>query len=121
MTDHAHKERERFIFTRSHGIAAYRIRKWHDYAKENCLYALLILLCLYLLAGYLDYRDQAMISGAENVELKQKLAIAEQYKRSEPVIFVLPANDLDEYELGLRRVLNAANDGIIHAKAAGGK
>lgn len=115
MTDHAQDIRKGFILRRDPlGRAKNIVRRWW-HGKQ--IHALLIVI-LYLFASAMDYRDQAEQERIKAERAEQELAIARQYKRAEPVIFVLPANDVGEYEQGLRRVLNAANDQIVHSKAA---
>jgi len=119
MTDHAHKIRQHYIHSRDlFGKAKYEVRQWWHGLERNSIYALLLLIIIYLFASNLEYKEIAAREGERAEQATQKLAIAEQYKRSEPVLFVLPANDLGQYRQRLRDVRNVANDQIEHSKAA---
>lgn len=121
MTDYGKPERDKYIFVRSKsgiGENLGRVTLWWHGLERNSIYALMALTILFLFASNMDYRDQLNAQASRAEQREQELAIASQYKRSEPVVFVLPANDLDQYRQRLRDVRNVANDQLEFAKSA---
>lgn len=102
------------ISTNSLGHIRLIAKRWHD----NFVFHLMALAIIFLTASSWEYKELAEQERAKAERAERRMRIADQYKRSEAVIFVLPANDIDEYKERLRSIRNAANDEIIHAQAS---
>ncbi len=118
-TDAGYHERKKFILSRdAWGRAKYVVRRFYH---EKYLH-LAVLALIYCGVSTLQYREELAHereqSAAKIAAAEYRAKSAEEYSRAEPIYFVVPANDVQEYRLRMRDIRNAANDQIEHGKAA---
>ena len=115
FTNPAEYESRKYIFSRDDAgrVDMIERRWWHGLAPK--LFA--IIMC-YLLASNWLYREQLADAETRVSAAEERTQRAEAWKRIEPVIFLLEAGNLAEFEGKTRRVQTSLSEQRIHSQAA---